>query len=46
MRAEDREAVLRALDIPDSVIENIVAGEMLKAMNVLHTATPPPAGAD
>ena len=46
MRAEDREAVLRALDIPESVIENIVAGELLKAMNVLHTATPPPAGDD
>ena len=38
MRSEDREAVLRALDIPDAVLDDIVAGEMLKAMNVLHTA--------
>jgi peptidyl-tRNA hydrolase, PTH1 family len=46
MRADDRQAVIKAIDLPDAVIASIVDGDMLKAMNVLHTSpTPPEAGA-
>ncbi|HEY6598986.1 MAG TPA: aminoacyl-tRNA hydrolase [Pseudomonadales bacterium] len=37
MRADDHATVRRAMDFPDALLELICAGEMLKAMNVLHT---------
>jgi len=42
MRAEDREVVMRAIDVADAVLAHILAGDMLKAMNVLHTAPTAP----
>jgi len=38
MRAEDREAVTQATQFPDALLELICAGEIAKAMNVLHTS--------
>jgi len=43
MPAEDRDAIDRAIDLPDAVIEYLVHGELLKAMNILHTAPSPKA---
>ena len=45
MPAGDREAVLRSIDLPTPLIESIVAGDLLNAMNVLH-AVPPGAKGD
>jgi PTH1 family peptidyl-tRNA hydrolase len=40
--AADRETVNRAIELPDAVIASIVAGDIPKAMNVLHTAPTAP----
>jgi peptidyl-tRNA hydrolase, PTH1 family len=37
MRAEDHATVRRAMDFPDALLELICAGEIPKAMNMLHT---------
>ncbi len=37
MRSDDHETVRRAMDFPDALLELICAGEIAKAMNVLHT---------
>ena len=39
MRSVDREAVARAMVFPDELLALICAGEIAKAMNVLHTAS-------
>ncbi len=38
MRADDRERVVASMALPDSLVELICAGEIAKAMNVLHTS--------
>ncbi len=37
MRSQDHDTVRRAMDFPDALLELICAGEIAKAMNVLHT---------